>query len=136
SDDTDWLVLSGGPPIAAEYSSQICKLPRKFRFSFSIGFREVSARICSKDNILCGFLQSNSLLIRVSVIAGMLQHAAESATGKLVPNSHVGAIRRRREGPNLGLIGAFSRARPKHNGAAFMAYPSLQKELHGGSPCV
>src|SRR5215470_996430 len=32
------LVLSGVPPIAAEYSSQIYKLPRKFRFSFGIGF--------------------------------------------------------------------------------------------------
>src|SRR5262249_38750610 len=32
------LVLSGVPPIAVEYSSQIYKLPRKFRFSFGIGF--------------------------------------------------------------------------------------------------
>jgi hypothetical protein len=30
--------LSGVPPIAAEYSSEIWKLPRKFRFLFGIGF--------------------------------------------------------------------------------------------------
>jgi hypothetical protein len=33
-----WLVLSGVPPIGREYSSEIWKLPRKFRFLFGIGF--------------------------------------------------------------------------------------------------